>query len=141
MLGEGMLFVSDPGNERLQVFQLDGTLVHTISMPEAMLGDLVVVDGQIIVNTADQIETFALDGTFLSSWPIEDDGLSFGLGVLPSGRLVLLRRGELLTMRLDGTITDMGHASAAIAFATHGPHLFLLTFSRLSILPLAKICQ
>jgi DNA-binding beta-propeller fold protein YncE len=77
---DGLLFVTDTGNERVQVFQPDGRLVRMFGTPGSGEGELlepvgIAVSGDGTIYVADshnaRIARFTVDGEWLEPWSVD----------------------------------------------------------------------
>ena len=77
---DGQIYVTDTGNERVQIFNDDGTFVRMLGIPgngdnqlREPVGIAVNAAGEILVADSHnaRIARFAADGTWLAPWPVE----------------------------------------------------------------------
>ena len=77
---DGLIYVTDTGNERVQVFQEDGTFVRVFGTTGSALGQLlepvgiaVAADGTVLVADSHnaRIARFSADGQPLDPWPVD----------------------------------------------------------------------
>jgi DNA-binding beta-propeller fold protein YncE len=123
---DGLLYVTDTGNERVQVFTEDGAVVRAFGMIGSELGQLlepvgiaVTADGIIFVADSHnaRIARFTLDGEPLDAWPVAGwDALRFFepyLALAPDGLLYATNSaiGEVVVLDADGT--ELGPLAAA----------------------------
>ena len=126
------IYVTDTGNERVQVFALDGTFVRTFggtgSEPTQLIepvGITIASDGRVYVADSGnaRISVFDQDGTVSASWPVEawtgaafyepyltasPDGLIYASSSLTSSVLVFDPTGSLVEQltEADGVALD-----------------------------------
>ncbi|MDQ3548980.1 MAG: NHL repeat-containing protein, partial [Chloroflexota bacterium] len=115
---DGELYVTDTGNERVQVFTPEGAFVRKWGTSGSGAGNLlepvgiaVAADGTVLVADSHnaRIARFTSDGTALDPWPVEDwAGLTFFepyLAVGPDGSVYATSSasGTIVSFGLDGT--------------------------------------
>ena len=84
--GDGNLYVSDWGNSRIQVFDVDGAFLETRVASGIEPGELTTptglkIDGDghlwVVDRGNNRVQKFTIDGEFLTSWGVEGDGHGF----------------------------------------------------------------
>jgi DNA-binding beta-propeller fold protein YncE len=116
---DGLVYVTDTGNERVQVFKPDGTFVRAFGGYGSGDGQLlepvgiaVTADGTVLVADSHnaRIARFGPDGAWLGAWPISQwDGLQFfepylALGSDGTVYASTSQRGSVLAIGPTGTV-------------------------------------
>jgi DNA-binding beta-propeller fold protein YncE len=116
---DGLVYVTDTGNERVQVFKPDGTFIRAFGGYGSGDGQLlepvgiaVTADGTVLVADSHnaRIARFSSDGAWLGAWPISQwDGLQFFepyLALGPEGTVYAStsQQGSVLAIGPTGTV-------------------------------------
>jgi sugar lactone lactonase YvrE len=118
---QGEVLAADSGNNRLQVFSLDGALLRTLPLTDSYVTDLdALSDGSFLVadGDANQIELHAASGELLrivEGWPAPtganaDPEASIGfVAAGPDGRFYLAesRGARVVILNADGSLSEI----------------------------------
>ncbi len=133
---DGLVFVADPSNNRIQVFNQDGTFVRKW-MVFSPRGVAITQDGLVAVSSSSSVSIFDTDGTLVRTWGSSGSGdgqfsAALGIAVSPEGLVFVVDAGNSRVQVFNqdgnfickwgtyGTLDGQFSSPNGIAFGTNG---------------------